>query len=280
MGIYEIKGIIGLKFKKIILETKRKARGELWAYIVDNSPEMGVNRKKPAIIICPGGSGDVITDREGEPVAIKMLSYGFQAFVLKYSVKPYRFPTGLEQLAKAVSLVRKNQDRWHIDPQRIIVGGFSAGGYIAASLGTFWNRSFLAKDIGEKALNFKPNGLLLAYAVITSGKYAHKNTVNNFLGKDKKRIQKLSLENQVSKITPPAFIWHTFDDSWVPVENSLLFARSLRKYQIPFELHIFPKGGHGLSLASKETKDNKGGQFEEEVSLWSDLFANWVENNI
>ncbi|WP_071130598.1 alpha/beta hydrolase [Enterococcus timonensis] len=263
-------------YKKITLP---KSSGQLTFYGLDNSAEIDNQRIRPLIIICPGGGYAYLSDREAEPVAIKMLSLGFQTAVLQYSIKPEIFPTSLRQLAEAVMFLREKGSAWHIDSQKIVVAGFSAGGHLAASLGVFWQEKILA-DMGEAKL-MRPDGLLLAYPVITAHEFAHRESIENVSGKSLESAEnQFSLEDFVTSSTPKSFIWHTIEDDLVPPENSLLFAQALQKVKVPYELHLFPRGGHGLSLASQETQINGGYGLVDEVSIWPELFARWVENNL
>lgn len=253
----------------------------LTTYIIENTHEVDVNRTRPAVIICPGGGYEFTSDREAEPIALKMVSMGFHAFVLHYSVKPAVYPQALLELASAVQLVRERQKKWFIDPDKIIVAGFSAGGHLAASLGVFWQNSLLIENLGDTPENWKPNGLLLAYPVISSTQFSHDDSFKALLAENyESKKAELSLERQVSSITPPTFLWHTLEDGLVPMENSMLFASQLRKYDISFELHLFPKGGHGLSLATIETAGENTYGIDKQVACWPALFKQWVKHNI
>ena len=247
---------------------------ELFAYIRDNSTEMP-SAPRPAIVICPGGGYWGVSDREAEPIAIRFVNMGFQCFVLYYSVAANTiFPGALLELASSVATVRNHAEDWNIDPNKIIIAGFSAGGHLAASLGAFWDKEFVYSALNLNQTEIRPNGLILGYPVITSGEYAHRESFYNLLGKTyDKNIELVSLENQVTEKMPPVFMWHTYNDTCVPVENSLLFANSLKKYNIPLELHILPNGPHGLSLAEEET-----GMVQESCKAWTDWAARWIKN--
>ncbi|MFC6171176.1 alpha/beta hydrolase [Loigolactobacillus jiayinensis] len=253
---------------------------ELTGYLIDNSPQIDTTRTRPAVIICPGGGYEMTSDREAEPVALQIMASGAQAFVLRYSVSPIRYPVALHQLAYSVALIRQHAAQWHIDPDKIIVAGFSAGGHLAACLGVFWNAAELT-NIGLTPTQMQPNGLLLCYPVITTGQYCHQGSFTNLLGADQTDLAKrtkLSVEQQVNTDTPPTFIWQTVADGSVPVENSLLFAKALRQVGVPFELHLFPNGRHGLSLATTEV--NGDPQFNHpEVAVWFDLFVTWLQRS-
>lgn len=246
----------------------------LTTYIIDASPALK-NNERPMVIICPGGGYSHVSDREGELLAMQFLAAGFHAAVLKYSVEPVRYPTQLMELAKAVSLIRGNANKWHIIKDKIIIQGSSAGGHLAAAYGCFWKELCF----GAEQELFRPNGLILSYPVITSGEYAHRGSFEALLGERYDELKdKLSLENQVNSDTPKTFLWHTFDDGSVPVENTLLFIRALKKQNIPFECHIYPKGIHGLSLGNELTLGTSGSELQPEVTTWIELAKTFVQN--
>ncbi|WML43952.1 alpha/beta hydrolase [Neobacillus sp. PS3-40] len=256
------------------------SNAKLYTYILNNSPDIDSSRKRPTIIICPGGGYEFTSDREAEPIAIRMNAMGFNACVLRYSVRPAVFPTSLEELSMAVALIRKNAEQWHVDKNKVIAAGFSAGGHLAASLGVFWNKSFLAEALGISNEEIKPNGILLSYPVITSGTHAHKGSFAALLGdKYDALLDEVSLEKQVTDQTPPTFLWHTHTDTTVPVENSFMFAEALMKNKVSLEMHIYPKGVHGLSLGIEETKkrDNEL-TLQPEVANWIEMAGVWIRN--
>jgi acetyl esterase/lipase len=253
----------------------------LHTYFPDTPPELNGGKDRPMVIVCPGGGYNHLSNREAEPMALRMNAAGFHAAVLRYSVKPALFPTSMQQLALAVDLVRKQSAGWKVDPQRIFVMGFSAGGHLAANLGTLWNKGFLPELAGPPE-NCRPTGLILAYSVLST-EHTHGGGLSTLLGGSpgtvppgkEKLWEALSPEKQVDKDTPPAFIWHTYEDPSVPVENSLLFASALRKHGVPFELHIYPRGGHGLALGTAETATPNLPALPG-VTGWIDLAADWI----
>ena len=250
----------------------------LTAYCSENTSEIDLNRKRPSILICPGGGYEFTSDREAEPVALKFLSLGYNAFVLRYSVAPERYPTALLQVSAAMTLIRRQAKKFNADTDQIAVCGFSAGAHLACSLGVFWNEPFLAKTLMIEKGSNRPDAMILAYPVITSGEYAHTGSFDCLLGKDASQElkDKMSLENQVSKEVPPTFLWHTFSDPVVPVENSLLFAGALKNSRIPFELHIYPEGPHGLSLCDYETA-NTDDFLNPHCGTWVNLCDQWLK---
>ncbi|HJA93192.1 MAG TPA: alpha/beta hydrolase [Candidatus Eisenbergiella merdipullorum] len=254
----------------------------LTTYFQDQSPELGLDRKRPVVLICPGGGYGFLSDREAEPVALRMCGAGFHACVLRYSIAPETFPASLWELAASVAWLREHAEEYHIDEKKIVVCGFSAGAHLAGSIGVFWNRDFLSELTGLSAGQMRPDRLILCYPVITSGKYAHMGSFESLLGKesgDEKKREFVSLEKQVTPDMPKTFLWHTFADQAVPVENSLLLAEAMRSAGVPFELHIFPDGEHGLSLADEQTDCGKGEQIVPECTVWPALAIDWIRRD-
>ena len=235
------------------------------------------NRKRGAVLICPGGGYGHTSEREAEPIAMQFTAKGYHAFVLYYRVAPNRHPKPLLDVSRAMCIIRENAEKWNIESNKIALCGFSAGGHLAASLGVHFDKPWLEREgivIGKN----RPDAMILAYPVITMKEFAHIGSRNNLLGEnpDEKLINEMSLETQVSEKTPPTFIWHTAEDGSVPVENSLLFASALQKNKIPFELHIYPYGPHGLSLANHETDNGRIGIYPH-VAGWIDLCIEWLD---
>lgn len=250
----------------------------LETFFLDPSPVLKYSLKRPLILICPGGGYELTSDREGEPLAVAFAAQGFHTAVLRYPVYPALFPAALCALGAAMLWLREHAEENHIDPQQIFVSGYSAGGHLAASLGVFWHESFLAERLGCDSEQLRPNGQLLGYPVITSGQFAHRSSIDHLLGKDAgtELVDYVSLENRVSPLTPPTFLWHTYTDEIVPVENALLFTNALRRADVPFELHIYSMGEHGLSLASKVTENHLGQRVCPACAGWMDLACAWI----
>lgn len=261
----------------------RKAEGftpTLTAYLPDNTPEIDVNRTRKTVLLCPGGGYCMTSDREAEPVALKLAAAGYNVFILRYSVQPATFPTALVELATAMSMLRDHAKEWHIQADKIVVGGFSAGGHLAASLGVFWDSDYLEEQTGLPRSSYQPNGLLLNYPVITSGEFAHRGSFEALLADryTEEMLSLTSLEQQVTKSTPSSFVWHTYTDDAVPVENTLLWAGAMKKCENPLELHIFPSGVHGLSLANTlSAREDQPHMLEPDCEIWFDLFLTWLK---
>lgn len=257
----------------------KESKAVISAYIPENSEEININKKRATIVICPGGGYGFTSDREAEPIALKFMAQGFNAIVLRYSVAPERYPNALLELAETFNYVRKKENQWNVDKERVIVCGFSAGGHLAGSLGVLWNNEFIENSLGVNKENIKPNAMILCYPVITAGDFAHRGSFDNLLGEEEseRNRHKLSLENLVSKYTPKTFLWHTFTDTTVPVENSLLFANSLAKNKVPFELHIYPNGGHGMALCEESTAMNgRKEHIDDHLATWFNLACKWI----
>ena len=214
-------------------------------------------------------------------LALQFVAAGFHAAILWYSVKPATFPTALLALAKSVELVRKHAKEWYVDPDKIVVEGCSAGGHLAASYGVFWHEEFVSNKLQVSKDILKPNGMILSYPVITSGEKAHQGSFESVLGEDyadEEKLRFLSLEFNVTKDTPPTFMWHTAPDDTVPVENSLLFFQALHALDNPEELHISPVGGHGMGLAAAETSCPNGYGIQAECETWVQLAGDWMKH--
>jgi acetyl esterase/lipase len=253
-----------------------KSKAVLKTYISDDAS----GASKPSVLVCPGGAYSDIADREGEPVALAFTTCGFQAFVLNYEVPPVSFRQPLLDVSKALCLIRENAEQWHTDANRIAVCGFSAGGHLAASLGVFWKDESIRAALGIPERMNKPNALILCYPVITSqSAMRHKESFRClFSGNpDESIYDAMSLENYISCDTPATFVWHTFDDASVPVDNALRFAQGLKNNRIPFEMHIFPNGPHGLSLCDERT-DGIDGFMNPHAGKWFDLCVEWLRD--
>ena len=261
---------------------------QLWAehpecvlrtYVCDEYLAKGAPLRK-AMIICPGGGYEFLSERESEPIARKYLAAGMNVFVLYYSVGDgAKDMVPLIELSMAITHVRENSERYNIDPERVFVTGFSAGGHLAASSATLWNhrrvRKTLGIDKGKRAEGInRPTGTVLCYPVISAGEFAHKPSIDRLCGNVNATPEEraiFSLEKQVSSQTSPAFIWHTFADRLVSVQNTILYVEALVKNKVPVEAHIFPYGSHGLSLGTWEI-----GSVNEHIQCWIELAVKWI----
>ena len=199
-------------------QTKKPVFGgpaDLTAYILE--PVDGIlDKKRPAVLLCPGGGYRTLSTREDQPIAMKYLAAGFHVFVLHYSLAPDVFPRALMELALAMKVIREHGDEWNVDVDRIAVSGFSAGGHLACCLGVFWDREWLYGALGVKPEMIRPDGMILCYPVITSGEYCHKGSFECLMGaeaskKDEKLRRLLSLEYQVGPQVPKTFFMAYLD---------------------------------------------------------------------
>jgi acetyl esterase/lipase len=224
-----------------------------------------------AVIVCPGGGYRTLaSDHEGKQVAEWLNTLGVSAFVLQYRLGPrYRHPAPLQDAQRAITLVRARAKDFGIDPARLGILGFSAGGHLAATAGThFGDGRPDAADPIER-VSSRPDFMVLAYPVMSmAAAYAHRGSVQHLLGEtpDPKLVEDLSNERRVTPQTPPAFLFHTADDASVPVQNSLAFAQALHQAGVPVELHVFPRGRHGVGLAPGDPV----------LSQWPGLCAAWL----
>ena len=213
------------------------------------------NNSGSAIVICPGGGYGGLASHEGATYAQFLQQQGINGFVLKYRLGSagYRHPIMLGDAARALRTVRANAKQWKIDPDKIGIMGSSAGGHLASTLLTHFDAGNPQASDPIDRISSRPSLGVLCYPVITLGEFTHRGSKRNLLG-DKpaaELVELLSNEKQVTGNTPPTFLWHTVQDKAVPVENSLQFATALRKAGVPFALHVYQKGRHGIGLADK-----------------------------
>jgi len=231
------------------------------------------NATGAAFIVCPGGGYGHLAPHEGAPIAQWLNSLGIEAFVLKYRLGPkYHHPIEMEDVQRAIRLVRSNAPSWHIDPNRIGIIGFSAGGHLAATAATHFDAGAPNTPDPIDRVSSRPDLAILAYPVITMlDPYVHQGSRLNLLGLDPTSDLEifLSADRQVTPQTPPCFLVHAADDRTVPVENSLLFAMACRKNKVPFEIHIFEHGTHGFGLGGKDPV----------LSTWTAMAARWLERH-
>jgi acetyl esterase/lipase len=225
-----------------------------------------------AVVVCPGGGyGHLAIGHEGYEIADWLNSHGVAAFILKYRIAPrYHHPAPLADAQRALRTVRANAKKWGVDPHRVGIMGFSAGGHLASTAGTHFDAGDpRAKDPVDRA-SCRPDFLILGYPVITmSDPFTHAGSRRNLLGEkpDPNLVEEFSNEKHVTDKTPPTFLFHTTDDTTVPAENSALFYLALRRAKVPAELHIYEPGKHGVGLASKDPV----------LSNWPDRLAAWLK---
>lgn len=237
------------------------------------TPWIAKNPNGQAVVVCPGGGyGALAMDHEGKQIAQWLNSQGISAFVLKYRLGPqYRHPAMLHDAQRAIRTVRAKAGEWKVDPRRIGVWGFSAGGHLAATAATHFDGGRAGDTDPIERASSRPDFAILAYPVITftQEEVVHKGSRRNLLGEtpDPALVEMLSNEKQVTKETPPAFLFHTNEDTGVPPENSVLFYLALRRAGVPAELHIYEKGPHGVGLAWSDLA----------LSSWPGRLADWLK---
>ena len=235
--------------------------------------------KRPSIVVCPGGGYSFCSMREAEVIALQYTAKGYNAFVLNYSCSPHRFPSQILEVAAVLDLIHKNAEDWYCDLSRVAIIGFSAGGHLAGHYSNCYDCEEVRQFFPE---SYPVNASILCYPVISAKKgIAHIGSFQNLTGIYKSELPiddtlKFSLEEKVNKNTPPAYIWHTVEDNAVPVENSLVYAKALSDNGIPFELHIFPFGCHGLATVDGLTCEG----LNEKTKIchsWIDESIRWLD---
>jgi len=231
-----------------------------------------------AVVVLPGGGYGGLAPHEGRDYALWLNQQGLSAFVVQYRLgsKGYRHPIMLQDAARAVRLVRARANDWKIDPKRVAIMGSSAGGHLASTLLTQFDAGNPDAQDPVDRQSSRPDLGILCYAVISMGEHTHQGSKNNLLGTnpDPRLVELLSNELQVKKPsaaspgTPPCFVWHTWEDKAVKVENALMFATALQKAGVPFDLHIYQQGRHGIGLNDKPPFAN--------AHPWSRDLAFWL----
>ncbi|MBE6758339.1 MAG: alpha/beta hydrolase [Ruminococcaceae bacterium] len=248
----------------------------LESYIAD---PCGPKPRKAILVLPGGGYGSVCSDREGEPIALAFIPYGYNAFVLHYTVGRKRpFPTQLIEVAQAIGYIRDNAARYGVDPEALFVVGFSAGGHLAASAGTLWKLPVVEQALGRPHGYNKPTGVMLIYPVISAR--WHARTFQNLWCTDtpsEEQLQTTSLEKHVDTDSVPMFLLHTADDPVVNVGNTLVMARACAEAGVPFETHIYPYGPHGMALANAVTDNGDPAWNDAAVAQWVAHAATWAE---
>ena len=221
--------------------------GQLVVYALEPIPKVDPKRRFPAVLILPGGAYSWVSPREAEPVAMRFLSRGFTCAILNYSCAPDRFPVALREAAMAMGFLREQADRLHIDPEKVAALGFSAGGHLCGTLGTLYDAPEVA-DVAPAAM-IRPDALVLCYPVSAAHGRTHEDSFTNLCGQDQALKDRLSLDRLVRRDMMPVFLWHTRTDDSVPVDGTMRLALALAEQDVPFALHVFAAGRHGLATA-------------------------------
>lgn len=264
-------------FKSVKL-VEGKDNVKLDCYIADKTG--GFTRK--AILVIPGGGyRGICSDREGEPIAHAFMPYGFNAFVLHYSVGEENCQTWnpLIEASLAMKYIKDNAEEFGIDADEVYATGFSAGGHLCASLGILWHKEELYKAIDMPFGYNRPKGIVPVYPVVSSDpEFAHRGSFYNLMGRDKSEEEyaEFSLELQVDEKSVPAFIVHTANDQVVNVRNAIRLANAYAEHNIPFELHIFENAPHGMALSNAITANQKPAYINPHNAKWIELAAEWM----
>lgn len=261
-------------YKNFGLERKENEKGYLSTYVVETSQEYCPNRKRPAMLVLGGGGYQYVSDREKEPIALYYLSQGFNVFVLDYAVAPATFPSALVEACMAMAYIRENAEQLFVDKTHVASVGFSAGGHLLGTLSTMYDCEEVKAILGDKYRLCRPDASIYSYPVVSSDKkISHQGSFDSLCGENEELLARVSIDKNITKNSPPAFIWTTVDDACVPSENTFELALAYKKAGVPFELHVFETGRHGLSLATNETNyENKA------VHKWLKMSITWLKN--
>ncbi len=249
----------------------------LEAYISDSIP----GKKRKAILVFPGGAyAEICNDREGEPIALAFLAQGFNAFVLHYSIggEDRVYPLQLREVALAMKHIKDNAEEYRIDPDELFTVGFSAGGHLAASSGVFWKRPEVTEGLDIPFGYNKPRGVMPIYPVINPE--GHGFSFVMLLGTDnatKEQLDYVSVDRHVDRDSSPAFIMHTAEDEGVDVRNTISLAMSYANAGVPFEMHIYPNGPHGIALGNEITDMGNPEYNDPIIAEWVRLAAAWAD---
>lgn len=287
-------------FERVYVPSSRGAQIPMDVYVPRVSREIEPDIRRPAIVVCPGGGYAFCSERESEAVALRFLAEGFNVFVIWYRVgertddevhdhdasawyaksPEHTFPLPQHDIASAVAHVRAHAAQYHTDPDRIAVMGFSAGGHLAASLSGLWQHGEIWAELGLSPEDVKPNAAVLCYPVIVSDQDAHRGSFVHLSGREEvAQHAQYDVTNWVSEHYPPTFLWHTFTDDAVPVQNSLRMGLALANHGVLSEMHIFPRGRHGLSLANSITCHTQDASLQQaECTIWPSLAARFLKS--
>lgn len=265
-------------YKENGVPAPENAVGRLTCYYGPTSDQISPCRRKPGVLILPGGGYFRTSAREMEPVALRFLAKGYAAFVLEYSCAPHSFPRPLREAAMAIRYIRENCEAFEVDPAMVAAIGFSAGGHLCGMLGTLYDCPEVA-DLGNSE-QIRPDALGLNYPVAVSWGPTHADSFRNISGGDEALAARLSLDKLVRPDMPPVFLWHTRDDESVPCRNSLVLANALEEAGVEFVLHLYRHGKHGLSTADEmvypvwgvpETSWDVHGWLDAEIRFFAEI---------
>lgn len=238
------------------------------------------HQKRPCMLLCPGGGYRIVSPREAEPIALHLFPAGFNVFILTYSTQPNCFPTQIREVAAAMEVIYAHGEEWNCNLEKIAIMGFSAGAHLSAHYANRYDCPEVREVFPDSK---KVKATVLCYPVITGDHaFCHKGSMEKLSGHiphTREDAEKFSCEKMVTESTPPAFIWATASDPIVPVNNSLLYAQALSAHGVPFELHIYPFGKHGLATSDLWTNT----EIPPEVACTADWIPNlkkWLAINL
>lgn len=278
----------------------------LTTYVLDNSSEMLNGKARPAVLICPGGAYISCSDREGEPVAMAFAAMGYHTFVLRYSVYGEKafamrfkgmeadpsknYPVPMQEIGQAMMIIKEHAQKWYVDKNKIAICGFSAGAHNCAMYATNWHRPVITEHFGKDKEVFRPVACILGYC-LSDYVFMKESTFANPMDKEffngsntaflgtptpsDELLVKVSPARNVTENTPPIFLWATSEDSLVPVQHSIRMAHALADQHIPFEMHIFEEGPHGLAVATHASAMSKS-QIYPDAAKWVGLADAWL----
>ncbi len=253
-------------FDENIKNEENKFAGTITPYLVDEEDDE--IKKRGVMLILPGGGYGFCSD-DGEKMARWLNFFGVNAFVLKYRVAPYKHPAPIIDAKRAIRYIRYNADKFNIDPNKVGVLGFSAGGHLAGCVAEFFDKFEQENKDEIDKICAKPDLAVLCYPVVSlCESYAHEGSANNLVGEDNELKKMLSLEKNVREDMPEMFLWHTLEDTAVNAINTLELGVALKNKNVPYSLHIFNKGAHGSVLAENI----------EETKQWSDCLKTLLKN--
>ena len=253
-------------FDENIKNEENKFAGTITPYLVDEEDDE--IKKRGVMLILPGGGYGFCSD-DGEKMARWLNFFGVNAFVLKYRVAPYKHPAPIIDAKRAIRYIRYNADKFNIDPNKVGVLGFSAGGHLAGCVAEFFDKFEQENKDEIDKICAKPDLAVLCYPVVSlCESYAHEGSANNLVGEDNELKKMLSLEKNVREDMPEMFLWHTLEDTAVNAINTLELGLALKNKNVPYSLHIFNKGAHGSVLAENI----------EETKQWSDCLKTLLKN--
>lgn len=256
------------------IEKPENSAGELTCYIPNRAKEYGLNRLRPAMLVLPGGGYSYCSERETEPVALKFLTQGYCVFVLVYSTAPSKYPTQHREAGMAMAYIRKEAENLAVRTDNVCAIGFSAGGHLCGCLATMYDSPVL-DILGEDKSLVKPDACALMYPVVIYGEKGHKSSFNKICGDDEDLKNSISLEKRVTEKSVPAYIFSTVGDNVVPCKNSLALACAYEEKGVPFSLHIYEKGSHGLSV--NDITSDKAKVLETRLPLTADNYNQWID---